>query len=155
MQRTLLISTLVGLIAVLGATTVYAGPGRHGHGKHGHMMCPKMMEKLGLNAKQKEEIKTLRAEMKEETKATREQLNGLREQLHTLWAEDLPDETAILDLQRRMDPLRDQLRERKIQFKLDMLRVLTKEQRKTFREAKKGNGKGCPGRGRGHGKGHW
>ena len=162
MKRTLMISTLFGLMTILGAGAAQAGPGhgRHGHGKHGHgkfggMMCPKMIESLGLNAKQQAEIKQLKAEMKEDTKGIHDQLKNMREQLHALWNADQPDEAAILELQRKMDPLRSQLRERRTEFRLDMMRVLTAEQRKQFKSMKKGGdwgGSGCPGRGHGRGR---
>ena len=145
----------VGLLALLTGSMAFAQcpygseQGGSRHGRKGHMMGPRMMEKLNLSDAQKNEIEGIRLDMKTEMEPLRLKLKDFRSQMHELWSADVPDESAILAVQKKMHAVRGKLGELRIQMKLDMMAVLTPEQKSEFRELR-GQSKGKRGR---HGRG--
>jgi protein CpxP len=151
---------VIGLSMVLGAAQTWAqcpkGEGRggfHGHGhRGGFMMHDGMKAELNLTAEQSKEMDQLHEEMMSNAKPLRDQLKTLKEKMHDLWSDDYPDEGAIISLKREMSALRLQLSELKIQMKLDMMEILTADQRAKLKEMK-GKYKGKHGKHGKHGKG--
>lgn len=132
-----------------------AGP-RWGRGK-GHGFGPRMAAALKLTDQQKAEIRQLRERMKEDSKPIREQLGERRKELHQLWMADRPNAETIIRKHAEMDPLRAELRARRVRFKLAVRDLLTAEQLDRFKEMKAKRGKGRRGRGFGPdcGPGEW
>ena len=130
------IAMTVGMLMVLGAAHAWAcpgGKGGHGH-RGGHMMHGKMLDELNLTSEQQKEIDQLHEEMRADAEPLREKMRDLKEKMHDLWSQDNPNEDAILSLQRQMSAVRLQLSELRTQMKLDMMEILTPEQRAKFKE---------------------
>ena len=148
------IAMVVGIMMALGAAQAWAqcpggeGRGYHGHGKGHHGGFKHMKEELNLTDEQSKEIDQIHEDMREDAKPIREKLKALKERMHDLWSADQPDEQAILSLKREMNALHLQLSELRVQMKLDMMEILTPEQRAKFKEMK-GKRKGKRGK---HGK---
>jgi Spy/CpxP family protein refolding chaperone len=162
MKRYSILAGLIGLLLVLGASEAAAqrGQGRGGgwrSGGGGDGFGPGMSATLNLSDQQRGEIERLRNEMYEDNKPVLDSLDSLRAQMQKLWALENPDENEIAALHNKMDPLRKELRERKTQFRLEVLDLLNSKQRAAYRNlvGKGGCMYGAPGRGRGrrHGKG--
>ncbi len=153
-----IIATVVGILVLVGTTAAFACPGGKGHhGKRGHGKGGGMhglMEKLDLTDAQKAEMEKLHTEMKEDVEPLRERMKELKQQMHQLWENDPVDEEALITLEREMATMKLQMSELRIQMKVDMMDILTPEQRAKFQELKKefkgkhgkrGKGKGCSG----------
>lgn len=154
MTKTLLLGLVVGLIST-GASFDSAWARGRGHGRGGCKaeFGPRMAATLNLTAEQQAQIDELRAEMDKDLAPVHDALDKLRSQKHQLWTTENPDEGAIIAIEQKMDPLRKQIRERKIQFRLDMLEILTPEQRaehQKMMESRKNRGPS-----RGDGRGPW
>ena len=87
-------------------------------------------------------------------------MKELRQQMQEEWQVDEPDEGAILALHREIHEIRGQLAEYRIQLRLDVMAILTPEQREKARarfnaRGQRGKGRGgrFMGRGRGFGRG--
>ena len=149
-MRKNVIAMTIGMLMVLGTASAWACPG--GRGGHGHRGGPgmhgKMMEELNLTAEQKKEIDQLHEEMRAEAEPLKEKMRALRDKMHDLWSQDSPDEDAIMALQREKSAIHLQLSELRTEMKLDMMEILTPEQRAKFKEMK-GKHKGKRGK---HGK---
>ena len=153
----------VGLLTLLSASMSLAqcpfGSEREGRGRghRGHMMGPRMMEMLNLTPEQKTEIEEIKKEMKADAEPLRTQLGNLRGKMKELWSADVPNESAILDVEKQMHDVRGKLHQLKIQMKLDVMAILTPEQKSKFKELRSqfkgkrgkrghrnGKGGGCP-----------
>ena len=87
----------------------------------------------------------------------REKMFSLRQELRTLWSDPKADSKAIEEKTKEMNALRNQMQDKKVQFRLETRSLLTPDQIKAF-------GSGCgqgfgpkgsagPGRGPGRGRG--
>jgi Spy/CpxP family protein refolding chaperone len=142
----------LGLVAVmlLGVTYVYAqGPGM-GPGHRG------MHESWGpgkdspLTSEQKTKFQELRRKFREENAKLIGAIVTKRLELQSLWTDPKADSKAILDKEKELRDLQNQLRDKAIQMKLEARKFLTPEQITNFGP---GGGMG-PGFGRGHKKGY-
>jgi len=146
----------LGLVAVmlLGVTYAYAqGPG-FGPGHKGmHPQESWRHEKWSsLTPEQKAKFQELRRKFDEETAQLRGTMVTKRLELQSLWTNPKADSKVILDKERELRDLQNQMRDKAIQYKLEARKSLTPEQITEF-------GQGCgmgPGFGRGHmmGYGH-
>jgi len=145
MRKTIVV---LGLVAVMlfGVAYVYAqGPGM-GPGHRG------MHESLGpgkdnpLTPEQKTKFQELRRKFREENAKLIGAAVTKRLELQSLWTDPKADSKAILDKEKELRDLQNQMRDKAVQMRLEARKFLTPEQITNF-------GPGCgmgPGSGRGH-----
>jgi Spy/CpxP family protein refolding chaperone len=132
----------VGLVAVMlfGAAYVYAqgpGYGRTGWG-YGKWST--------LTPEQQTKFQELRQKFNEETVQLRGNILTKRLELRSLWTNPKVDPKAIQEKEKELRSLQDQLRDKAVQFRLEVRKILTPEQLAQF-------GPGS-GRGLGFGRGY-
>ena len=148
MKKTIIALGLVALM-LLGVTYVYAqGPGFG----PGHRMGWGPGKWSSLTPEQETKFQELRQKFNDETTQLRGAIFTKRLELQSLWSNPKADPKVILDKEKELGALREQLREKAVQFKLESRNFLTPEQLAQF-------GSGCgmgPGLGGGHmmGGGH-
>jgi Spy/CpxP family protein refolding chaperone len=147
----------LGLVAImlLGVTYVYAqGPGMGpGHrGMHSEeSWCAKVSN---LTPEQEAKFQELRRKLGEETAPLEGNMLTKRLELRSLWSDPKADPKTIMDKEKELRDLQDQMKDRVVQFKLEARKILTPEQLAEFGShwgTKHGYGMR---RGMGHGMGH-
>jgi len=139
MKKTVVVLGLVAVM-VLGVAYAFAqGPGA-GPGNRpgwGH-------EKWSsLTPEQQTKIQELRQKFTDETAQLRGTMLTKRIELQSLWRNPKADPKAILEREKEMRGLQDQMKDKAVQFKLEARKILTPEQISQF----------GAGRGMGHGFG--
>jgi Spy/CpxP family protein refolding chaperone len=138
----------LGLVAVmlLGVTYVYAqGPGM-GPGHRGMHESWGPGKDFPLTPEQKSKFQELRRKFRDENAKLIGAMVTKRLELQSLWTDPKADPKTILDKERELRDLQNQLRDKAIQMRLEARKFLTPEQISNF-------GPGCgmgPGFGRGH-----
>lgn len=160
MKKLLMVFTAVLIAAALASTTFAygwgGGPGR-GHARGvcaGGPDCERDIQaipELGLTAEQTAKIQDLREAHLKDIKPLRDKMFSKRGELRLLWLQKAPDREKITAVQKEIGSLRDQMQEKMTSHRLDMLNVLTPEQRTKVQARAAGKGFG-PGMG-GHGAG--
>jgi Spy/CpxP family protein refolding chaperone len=140
----------LGLVAImlLGVTYVYAqgpgfGPGHRGMPAH---ESGRHEERSSLTPEQKVKFQELRRRFDEETAQLKGAMLTKKLELRSLWTNPKTDSKAILDKERELRNLQNQMKDKVIQNKLEARKFLTPEQIAEF-------GQSCgmgPGFGRGH-----
>jgi Spy/CpxP family protein refolding chaperone len=153
-MKRLLVLLLTVVLTLSFAGAALAGGGYHGKGK-GHGICPKMLKKLNLTADQQKKFAGLEVSFKKEAAPARAQIEVKLAELKTLWMAEKPSRRDIIAKKAEVFAEKKKIFAAKVDFKLGLLKILTKEQKKTFWAMKgKGGGCGCGGHGHKHGKGH-
>jgi len=147
MKKTIVVLGLLALM-VLGVTYVYAqGPGMGpGHrGMHEHW-GPGPGKDYSLTAEQKAKFQELRRKFTDENAKLIGGMVTKRLELKSLWTNPKADPKAILDKEKELRDLQNQLRDKRVQMKLEARKFLTPEQIENWQ----------PGWGMGpdHGRGH-
>jgi len=138
MKKKLIVLGLV-VMMVLSVTYVYArGPG-YGPGPKGEDW-----KGLSLTPEQKAKFQELRRRFNEETAQLRGALVTKRVELQSLWTNPNADPKAIMDKEKELRDLQNQMKDRMIQSKLEARKFLTPEQIAEFGQH----------RGMGHGRDH-
>jgi Spy/CpxP family protein refolding chaperone len=112
---------------------------------------------LNLSPEQVEKMRVLRDSFFKEKIPLGNELMSKRLELRALWVQTNPDEEKILAKQKEINGLRAQLQEKATKSRLEMLRILSPEQRARWQAYKasfrhgRGNDRGC-GWGRGPGR---
>jgi Spy/CpxP family protein refolding chaperone len=153
MKKTLLALSLITVL-ILGVTYVYAqGPG-HGPG-HGPGWKGEHGQESGdpgkfsnLTPEQKAKFQELRRKFNEETAQLKGALVTKRVELQSLWTNPNADPKAIVDKEKELRDLQNQMKDKAVQAKLEARNFLTPEQ---IQESGPGMGRGF---GRGHMMGH-
>jgi Spy/CpxP family protein refolding chaperone len=140
---------IFGLVAVLLLSLTYAyaqgpgfGPGHKGMAPHESWRHP---EWSSLTPEQKVKFQELRRRFDEETAQLKGATLTKRLELRSLWTNPKADPKAILDKEKELRDLQNQMKDKVIQNKLEARKLLTPEQISEF-------GQGCgmgPGFGRG------
>jgi Spy/CpxP family protein refolding chaperone len=146
MKKTI-IALGLGALMLLGVTYVYAqGPGFG----PGYRMGWGYEKWSSLTPEQQTKFQELRQKFNDETTQLKGAILTKRLELQSLWANPKADPKAILEKEKELGTLRDQLRDKAVQFKLEARNVLTPEQLAQF-----GSGWGMgPGFGHGHRMGY-
>jgi len=146
MKRSLVVVSLM-VVMVLGAMSAYAfGPGFGPRGKGGP--CREGFEPgkgVSLTPEQKTKIQELQQKFMAETANIREALLTKRLELKSLWTNPNTEAKAIIEKDNELRDLKDQMRDKGLQFRLEARQFLTPEQIAA-------SGPGCgmgPGFGRG------
>ena len=140
---------VLGLVAImlLGVTYVYAqGPG-YGPGHRGMFSQESWGPKVSnLTPEQKAKFQELQRKLNDETAQLKGTILTKRIELRSLWTNPKADPKAILDKEKELRDLQNQMRDKAVQSKLEARQLLTPEQLAEF-----GTGSGMgPGFGRGH-----
>ncbi|HYA13218.1 MAG TPA: Spy/CpxP family protein refolding chaperone [Syntrophales bacterium] len=153
--------TLVTVLAVM-ALAAYAfavGPGmergRGGGACYGGEIMA--LSKLDLTAEQTAKVNALREAHLRDIKPLRDKMFIKRGDLKLLWLQTNPDKDKIMAAQKEIRTLRDQMQDKMTAYRLEVLKVLTPEQREKLKALKMRHGFGpCMGGGRGWqgGSGH-
>ena len=146
--------TLVTVIAVFAlAAYVFAfGPG--GGRGHGEGACyggeVAALSKLDLTAEQTAKVNALREAHLKDIKPLRDKMFIKRGDLKLLWLQTNPDKDRIMAAQKEIRTLRDQMQDKMTAYRLEVLNVLTPEQKEKLKSLKMKRGFG-PGMGGGRG----
>jgi len=145
MKKTIVLLGLVALM-VLGVTYVYAqGPGM-GPGHRGMHESWSHGKDYPLTPEQKTKFQELGRKFREENAKLIGAIVTKRLELQSLWTDPKADSKAILDKEKELRDLQNQMRDKAVQMRLEARKFLTPEQIAGF-------GPGCgmgPGFGRGH-----
>jgi Spy/CpxP family protein refolding chaperone len=142
----------LGLVAVvvLGVTYAYAqGPG-FGPGHRGMHESWGPVKDYPLTPEQKTKFQELRRKFSGENAKLTGAIVTKRLELRSLWTDPKADSKAILDKEKELRDLQNQLRDKAVQMRLEARKFLTPEQIAGFGP---GGGMG-PGFGRGHKMGY-
>jgi Spy/CpxP family protein refolding chaperone len=133
-------------LVLAGATYVYAvGPGSGPGPREG---CMGLGKGASLTEEQRTQFQELRQKFHDETAKLREQIWSKRQELRTLWSDSKSGADAILEKEKELRELENQMRDKAVQMKLEARNILTPEQLADFGKF------GGPGSGRGPGMGH-
>lgn len=132
-------ATTLGLLtlAFVAPQTAEARWGRRGHhgfkhgkrGKHRGKRLEKMAQKLGLDDATKASIKQLFVQSRAQAKVIRQRLRAERKTMRTLMRQQNPNEATLLAQAKKMHDMRFQLKTLRIKTKVQMLQLLTPDQR--------------------------
>jgi Spy/CpxP family protein refolding chaperone len=141
---------IFGLVAVLFLSLTYAyaqgpgfGPGHKGMPPHESW---RHEERPSLTPEQKDKFQELRRKFDEETAQLKGMMLTKKLELRSLWTNPKADPKAILDKEKELRDLQNQMKDKVIQNKLEARKFLTPEQITEF-------GQGF-GMGRGYGRDH-
>ncbi|RPJ00346.1 MAG: periplasmic heavy metal sensor [Deltaproteobacteria bacterium] len=144
MKKTVIALGLAALV-VMGVSYASAGGPGFGPGK-GPGNCTGFFGVSNLTSEQQTQLQDLRQTHYNEIAPLRERMFSLRQELQALWADPKADPQAIRDKENELTELRNQMRDKAIQFKLEARNYFTPEQIASF-------GSGCGRGGRGYGRG--
>jgi len=158
MKKTIITLGLVALM-LLGVTYVYAqgkgfGPGHKGETCWESLNPGKWST---LTPEQKTKFQELRQKFNEETAQLRGNILAKRLELQSLWTNPKADSKAILDKEKELRDLQNQMSDKVVQLKLEARKILSPEQIAEFgpsREMGPGFGRGHMMMGHGQGKGY-
>jgi len=160
MKKVMVTLTAMLVTAMIATTALAFGPGRGpGYGPCGRGDF-KGFGELNLTADQKTKLGELRDAQFKNAKPLRDQMIAKRDELRKLWLEPNPDQGKITAAQKEMRSVRDSMQDKMTASRLEMLKVLTPEQREKAKSfaagyrAGRGGGSGCGfDQGRGYGPG--
>jgi Spy/CpxP family protein refolding chaperone len=143
----------LGLVAImlLGVTYVYAqgpsmGPGHRGM-RSQESWCPKVSN---LTPEQKAKFQELRGKLDDETAQLKGNMLTKRLELRSLWTDPKTDPKVIMDKEKELRDLQNQMVDKMVQYKLEAREILTPEQLAEFGS----HGETKHGYGMRHGMGH-
>ncbi len=160
-----IIITVSVITLALAATAAYAGGwGGRGQGRFGgdgapgfhHRMVERMAADLQLTEQQQAAIKTIHEEARKDAEPLVKKVRELREKMRSEWQSAKPDKGTLMDLHEEIHKINGELGESRIETRLDVLNVLTPEQRATMKanmgkRMRDGEGRGAKGMKRGRG----
>ncbi len=119
-MRKLVVALVLAAVVVLGVSYVFAkGPG------YGRSWGD---ERSSLTPDQRTKFQELSQKFDDETAQLRGTILTKRLELQSLWTNPKADPKAIQDKEKELTTLRDQMRDKAIQFRLEVRKVLTPEQ---------------------------
>jgi Spy/CpxP family protein refolding chaperone len=129
MKRLLIAWTMVGVL-VLGVAYVYAddpgyGPGRRGGHPHESWGPGKDYQ---LTPEQRAKFQELRRKFRQENAQLIGSIVGKKIELRSLWTDPKADPKAILDKEKELRALQDQMKDKTVQMRLEARKSLTPEQ---------------------------
>jgi Spy/CpxP family protein refolding chaperone len=145
MRKTIVLLGLVALM-VLGVTFAYAqGPGM-GPGHKGMHESWGPGKNYPLTPEQQTKFQELRRKFREENAKLIGAMVTKKLELQSLWTDPKADSKAILDKERELRDLQNQLKDKAVQMRLEARKFLTPEQIQNWKPGR--------GMGRGFGGGH-
>jgi Spy/CpxP family protein refolding chaperone len=146
-----LVMTFVAIFAVvaLTASAFAVGPGwgrGHGRGQCGGGDCYgadlTAVPGLNLTTEQTAKINTLREAHLKDVKPIQDKMFSKRGDLKLLWLQKSPDQETIRQTQKEIRTLRDQMQDKKDNYRFEMLKSLTPEQQEKLNAYRPGRGFG-------------
>ncbi len=143
--------TFVALLAAvaLTASAFAVGPGwgrGYGRGHHGGGDCYgadlTAVPGVNLTTEQTGKINALREAHLKDVKPIRDKMYSKRGDLRLLWLQKNPDQEKINKIQKEIRTLRDQMEDKKDNYRLGVLKVLTPEQQEKLNSYRPGRGFG-------------
>ena len=104
-----------------------------------------------LTEEQRTQLQALRNKFHDETASLRQTVFTKRQELRSLWSDSNADPKLIVEKEREIRALQDQLRDKAVEHKLEARKIFTPEQLAQFGERR---GRGFRS-GRGPGRGSW
>jgi Spy/CpxP family protein refolding chaperone len=147
------LTTLFVTVLVVTALAGYAfafGPG-WGRGHGGGDRCGSdvgALSKLNLTDEQTAKINALREANLKDIKPLQDKMFSKRGELRLLWLQANPDKEKILAEQKEVRALRDKMQDKMTAYRIEVLNVLTPEQKEKLKSFGPGRGFG-PGKGAG------
>ncbi|MCX7882548.1 MAG: periplasmic heavy metal sensor [Brevinematales bacterium] len=96
------------------------------------VLLPLVRAEMSLSVEQKQKIEAIETNFQAQNRERVQQLNQLRIQLREALTADTLDEPKLLQLQERIETIQREIARLRFQADLEMVRVLTKEQRKEW-----------------------
>lgn len=148
MNKKALFSAGAGLVALFVAIPLaLAGGPRGGDGRHEPgARLERMAERLGLDAAQKQKVKVIFEQHKDEAQSLREQMRAAKDKVKAAWSDKNATPASVKAAMREVHALKAQLMEERVDLGFALKKVLTPEQFEQARHFIEGRG----GRG-GHG----
>ena len=148
MKKTVVVLGLVTVMVLSGVYAYARGPGA-GSGP-GYRPGWGYEKWSSLTPEQQTKLQELRQKFNDETTRLRGAIYTKRLELRSLWTNPKAESKVILDKEKELGTLQEQLRDKSVRFKLESRNILTPEQLAQF-----GPGWGMePGFGYGHRRGH-
>lgn len=148
-KRKIIISSVIILFLITGiagygfARGFYDNHRGNGHGPMGFIL-EKLTKELDLNEQQKSEVEKIKAEIKEKMDAKKEDRKSDMDEMEKMFRSDNFDKTKALEMAKKHDADRDEMRSFMIDEMAKFHSILTSEQRnkaadkmKEFREKKR------------------
>jgi len=105
---------------------------------------------LNLTKEQQDKLVELKKRQREETRPLRDEMYQKRQEMRQLFTNPATDDATILEKQKQMNALQQQMQGKMVQFRLEQRKVFTPEQLDKMKDLPQGFGRGaCGGRGRG------
>jgi len=155
MKKTIITLGLVALM-LFGVTYVYAqGPGiGPGHRGMHSQECWGPGKASNLTPEQKTQFQELRRKFRQENAQLIGALVAKRLEVQSLWADPKADSKAILDKEKELRDLQNQMRDKVIQYKLEARKFLSPEQIANWKPGLEMGRGHMMGRGQGMGPGY-
>jgi Spy/CpxP family protein refolding chaperone len=96
-----------------------------------------LKNKLGLTADQVQQIEAIHSAARAKTKAQRQQVRPLRRQMRQLMTAETFDAAKVYALYTQIQSLRQMIKEERFKAKLQLMQLLTKDQRSTLQTLRK------------------
>ena len=139
-----LVMTLFAVIVVIAfaasALAFRQGWGRGNGLKPYDGFDPAVLSQLNLTAEQATEINFFRDTFLKDTNRLRDVMFSKRDDLRLLWLQQSPDQEKILAMQKEVSVLRNQIKEKRDVYRLNVYNVLTPEQKEKLKSYGPGRG---------------
>ena len=141
--------SLGALVFTAAPALAQRGDGQGFRGQRGQGMRGKrMQQQLGLTEDQVTQIKALRTSHRQQMQSIRTQLTSLRQQMRRVLSAPVVDEGQAMTQHKQIQSYMQLVREARFKHRLQVMRLLTQEQRATLVEGRGKRGKrGFGGRG--------
>jgi Spy/CpxP family protein refolding chaperone len=130
MKKTIVALSLIAVM-LLGLGYAYAQGGGYGPG-YGRAHPQRFANLPNLTPEQKAKFDELRRKFNEETAQIQGALVAKRLELRSLWSNPKAEDKAILEKQKELRDLQNQMMDKGVQFKLEVRKILTPEQISQF-----------------------
>ncbi len=149
-------AAVLGLVVLmlLGVTYVFAKDAGPGSGQARGRCWEGSGKMSSLTPEQRTQLQEMRQKFHDETSQLRESIFSKRQELRSLWSDPNADPKVIINKEKEVRELQDQMQDKMVQFRLEARKVLTPEQISQFGARGMGPGFGHgPGMGPRHGMG--
>lgn len=135
MKKLVMTLVTVIIVTVLAASTFAYGHDRgRGHGGGPYDGCePAVLSQLDMNVEQTTKINAFRDACLKDSKPLKDYMLSKRGDLKMLWLQQNPDQEKILALQKEIMALKDQFKEKRDVYRLNVYNLLTPEQKEKLK----------------------
>ena len=133
MKAKTVITTMAVVVLTLSLAAVVEARSRRGNGRGDGL--EKVMRHVDLTDAQKAQFVELKEEHRAEMKPLKQEMRTKRQQMREYWVEETINEGAIWALDAEMAPLRQQIHQVRLEHRLQVMNLLTPEQRTELHDA--------------------